>query len=189
MEMEHRLAEAPIGVITVREGIVRAWNDSAADVLATDAPTGKPITDVFPRSVERSLPQAFEGSVSDAAFEEYYPELDRWLSVSVVPGDDATTVYVTDVTEKQANKQTIERLRSEAERAEMVDTLIADVVEGLVGATSQEAIMEIIRDQLGTSDHYRFVWTGEYTPLMVTNSLSAALRVSKENCFQPFARR
>jgi hypothetical protein len=82
--------------------------------------------------------------------------------VSVVPGDDTTTVYVTDVTEKQANKQTIERLRSEAERAEMVDTLIADVVEGLVGATSQEAIMEIIRDRLGTSDQYRFVWTGEY---------------------------
>ena len=162
MKMEHRLAEAPIGVITVQDGTVRAWNDSAADVLTADAPAGDPITDVFPRSVERSLPQALEGSVSDVAFEEYYPELDRWLSVSVVPGEDATTLYVTDVTEKRTNEQTIERLRAESERAEMVDTLIADVLEGLVGATSQDAIIETIREQLGTSDQYRFAWTGEY---------------------------
>ncbi|OYR53408.1 histidine kinase [Halorubrum sp. E3] len=163
MEMEHRLAEAPIGVITVRGGTVCAWNDRADAILTTDAPDGEPITEVFPQSVERSLTKAFEGtSVSDVAFEEYYPEVERWLSVSVVPGDNTTTVYVTDITEKRSDKQTVERLRSEAERAEMVDTLIADVVEGLVGATSQEAIMEIIRDQLGTSDQYRFVWTGEY---------------------------
>ena len=163
MDLEHRLAEAPIGVITVRDGTVRAWNDRAAGVLTSEAPDGEPIAEVFPQSVDRSLPKAFEGtSVSDVAFEEYYPEVDRWLSVSVVPGDAATTVYVTDVTEKRSNEQTIERLRSESERAEMVDTLIADVLEGLVGATSQDAIMETIRDQLGTSDQYQFVWTGEY---------------------------
>jgi hypothetical protein len=163
MRMEHRLAEAPIGIVTVRDGTVRAWNESAADVLRTDAPDGEPITDVFPRSVERSLPQAFDGtSVSDVAFEEYYPSIDRWLSVSVVPGDDETTVYVTDITDEKDNEQTIERLRAESERAETVDTLIADVLEGLVGATSQDAIMETIRDRLGASDQYRFAWTGEY---------------------------
>ncbi|OYR48744.1 GAF domain-containing protein, partial [Halorubrum sp. Ea8] len=163
MELEHRLAEAPMGVITVRDGVVCAWNDRAADILTTDTPDGEPIAGVFPQSVEGSLTKAFEGtSISDVAFEEYYPEVDRWLSVSVVPDDDAATVYVTDITEKRTNKQTIERLRSESERAEMVDTLIADVLEGLVGATSQGAVMETIRDQLGTSDQYRFVWTGEY---------------------------
>jgi len=163
MEMEHRLAEAPIGVITVRDGTVCALNDRAVAILTNDSPDGEPITEVFPQSVERSLTKAFEGtSVSDVVFEEYYPEVDRWLSVSVVPDDDTTTVYVTDITEKRTDKKTIERLRSESKRAEMVDTLIADVLEGLVGATSKDAIMETIRDQLGTSDQYRFVWTGEY---------------------------
>ncbi|OYR58407.1 histidine kinase [Halorubrum halodurans] len=163
MRMERRLAEAPIGIITVRDGTVRAWNESAADVLGADTAVGEPVTDVFPRSVERSLPRAFDGTtVSDAAFEEYYPSIDRWLSVSVVPGDDETTVYVTDVTEEKDNERTIDRLRAEAERAETVDTLIADVLEGLVGATSQDAIMGTIRDRLGGSDQYRFAWTGEY---------------------------
>jgi len=161
--MDHRLEEAPIGVITVRDGTVRACNEPAADVLAADAPDGEPITDAFPRSVERSLPRAFDGaSVSDVAFEEYYPAIDRWLSVSVVPGDDAATVYVSDVTAEKNRERTIERLRAESERAAIVDTLIADVVEGLVGATSQEAIAETIRNQLGTSEQYRFAWTGEY---------------------------
>ena len=161
--MEHRLEEAPIGIITVRNGTVRAWNDPASDVLTTDAPDGEPISDVFPRSIERSLPQAFDGtSVSDVAFEEYYPSIDRWLSVSVVPEDDTATVYVTDVTEQKDRERTIERLRTESKRATMVDALIADVLEGLVGATSQDAILETIRNQLGTSELYRFVWTGEY---------------------------
>ena len=161
--MDHRLEEAPIGVITVRDGTVRACNEPAAEVLAADPPDGEPIADAFPRSVERSLPRAFDGpSVSDVSFEEYYPSIDRWLSVSVVPGDDATTVYVRDVTTEKDRERTIERLRGESERAEILDSLIADVLEGLVGATSQEAIAETIRNRLGTSDQYRFAWTGEY---------------------------
>lgn len=161
--MEHRLAKAPIGVITVRDGVVRAVNESAGETLPTDTPVGEPIADVFPQSVERSLPDAFIGdSAAEVAFEEYYPGIDRWLSVAVVPSDDDTTVYVTDVTERKSTEQTIQRLRAESERAAIIDSLIADVLTGLVGATSQDAIMETIRTQLGTSDQFQFVWTGEY---------------------------
>lgn len=161
--MEHRLEEAPIGIVTVEERVVRACNESAADTLAVDSPTGKPIADVFPSSVEGSLSRAFDGSsVSDVSFEEYYPTVDRWLSVSVVPGDDAATVYVSDVTERTDRERTIERLRAESERATVVDRLIADVLQGLIDATSRDAIMETIRDRLGTSEQYRFAWTGEY---------------------------
>jgi len=160
--MEHRLEEAPIGIVTVREGVVRAYNDSAAEVLAVDDPDGVPIGDAFPRSVEGSLPRAFDGpSVSDVSFEEYYPTVDRWLSVSVVSGDDAATVYVSDVTERKERERTVERLRAASERAAVVDRLIADVVQGLIGATSREAILETIRERLGTSEQYRFAWTGE----------------------------
>ncbi|WP_206662553.1 bacterio-opsin activator domain-containing protein [Halorubrum sp. BOL3-1] len=161
--MEHRLEEAPIGIITVREGTVQACNERAADILATDTPAGDPIVDVFPRSVEGSISPAFDGSsVSNSSFEEYYPTVDQWLSVSVVPGDDAATVYVSDVTEQKNRERTIERLRAESERATVVDRLIADVLQGLIGATSRGAITETIRERLGTSDQYRFAWTGEH---------------------------
>jgi len=161
--MEHRLAEAPIGVITVQDGVVRDVNDPAADILPNDTPVDKQIADVFPQSVEQSVPTAFNGaSVTEVAFEEYYPAIDRWLSVSVVPSDDATTVYVDDVTELKSTQQTAQRLRAESERATIIDSLIADVLEGLVGATSQDAIMETIRERLGASDQFQFVWTGEY---------------------------
>lgn len=160
--MEHRLENAPIGIITVREETVQECNAPAADVLVTDAPAGDPIVDVFPRSVEDSISQAFDGaSVSDVSFEEYYPTVDQWLSVSVVPEDDAAAVYVSDVTEQKDRERTIERLRAESERATVVDRLIADVLRGLIDATSREAIMERIRERLGTSEQYRFAWTGE----------------------------
>jgi len=161
--MEHRLDEAPIGIITVREGIVQSCNKSAVDILAVEAPDDEPIADVFPRSVEGSLLQAFDKPpVSDASFEEYYPTIDRWLSVSVVPGDGVTTVYVSDVTERKDRKQTIERLRAESKRATVVDRLMADVLQGLIGATSRDEIMETIRNRLGASEQYRFAWTGEH---------------------------
>ena len=163
MKMERRLEEAPIGVITVRNGNIQAYNEPAKTVLTAEAPDGEPISDVFPQSVERSLPQAFNGtSASDVGFEEYYPSIDRWLSVSVVPEGDVTTIYVADVTEQKDREQTIERLRTESKRATVVAALIADVLEGLVEATSRDAIMETIRNRLGTSEQYRFVWTGEY---------------------------
>ena len=60
--MEHRLEEAPIGIVTVQEGIVRACNKAAAGLLGVDAPTGQPVADVFPESVGGSLLEAFDGS-------------------------------------------------------------------------------------------------------------------------------
>lgn len=159
--MENRLREAPIGVITVREGTVTASNEIASELLTVDEPDGKRIEDVFPRSVSDSLLRAFDGdSVTDTMFEEYYPPIDRWLSVSVVPSDEFVTVYVDDVTEHKNIEQESKRLRTEHERVAVVDRLIADVLRGLVGAASREEITETIRERLGTSDQYQFAWTG-----------------------------
>ncbi|WP_239640173.1 bacterio-opsin activator domain-containing protein [Halorubrum coriense] len=138
-------------------------NETASNILPINSPVGKPIVDVFPQSVERSVPNAFNGnSVADVVFEEYYPAIDQWLSVSIVPNDETTTIYVDDVTEMKNTQQTVQRLRADSERATIIDSLIGDVLEGLVDATSQDAIMETIREQLGTSDQFQFVWTGEY---------------------------
>lgn len=160
--MEDRLQAAPIGVITVQDGIVMACNDIASNLLTIDDPTGESIESVFPQSVTDSLPQVFDGeSVTETSFEEYYPTVDRWLSVAVVP-DDTVTVYVDDVTERKRHEQARERLRAERERVAVVDRLIADVIREFVGAASREEITETIRERLGASDRYRFAWTAEH---------------------------
>jgi len=159
--MEDRLQNAPIGVITVRDRIVMASNEIASELLTAEDPSGEKIADVFPRSVADSLPNAFDGeSVADTMFEEYYPTIDRWLSVSVVSGDGTATVYVDDVTERKTHQQARERLRAEHERVAVVDRLIADVLRGLVGAASRAEITETIRERLGNSEQYQFAWTG-----------------------------
>jgi predicted DNA binding protein len=159
--MDERLRAAPIGAITVGgDDTVTAVNDVARDLLPHEAPVGQPIQEAFPRSVEDSLPAAFDPPPEATEFEEYYPALDRWLSVSVVPGEGSTTVYVDDVTDRRRHEQTVERLRAERERVAVVDDLIADVLREFVDASSREEIVETVCTRLGESDRYRFAWVG-----------------------------
>lgn len=161
--MDPQLENAPIGVITVTDGIITEYNDRASEVVPPAAVTGEPITDVFPKSVGGSLSDAFDGGpVSDTSFEEYYPSIDRWLSVSIESTAASVSVYLSDVTELVTQRQELDTLRSEYDRATVVDEVIADVLRGLVNAPSREAILETIRERLGASEQYRFVWTAEH---------------------------
>lgn len=161
--MDPQLENAPIGVITVADGIITEYNDRASEIVPPVAVIGEPITEVFPNSVDGSLSDAFDGeSVSDTSFEEYYPSIDRWLSVSIESTDASVCVYLSDVTEHVTQRKELETLRSEYDRATVVDGLIADVLRGLVDASSRDAILETIRERLGTSEQYRFVWTAEH---------------------------
>jgi hypothetical protein len=59
--MDDRLQRAPVGIIDVRpDGTVEERNAVADGLLnlGTD-PTGDPIAEIFPRSVEGSLPATF----------------------------------------------------------------------------------------------------------------------------------
>ncbi|ERH11638.1 MAG: hypothetical protein J07HB67_00646, partial [halophilic archaeon J07HB67] len=84
-----RLDACPYGVVTVEEGVVQAVNDAATTLLETDpdAAVGADVTSVAPVSVESTLPELFAGGdpTDRREFEEYYPELERWLSVTAVP--------------------------------------------------------------------------------------------------------
>lgn len=159
--MDERLREAPIGAIAVDgDGTVTAVNDHARGLLPVADPVDRSIEDVFPRSVEDSLAAAFEGGPEAAEFEEYYPEPDRWLSVSVVPVEGRATVYVDDVTERRRHEQAVERLRAERDRVAVVDGLIAEVLREFVDASSREEILETVCSRLGESDRFRFAWVG-----------------------------
>jgi predicted DNA binding protein len=179
--MDDRLRDAPVGVLEVTgDGRISAVDDTAAglvDGLADAA--GSRIGDAFPRSVENSVPGAFagEGAVEERSVEEYYPDLDRWLSVTIttrdggdaddgatdVDGEEppAATVFLEDVTERRRYEQTVERFRTERARTAVIDGLLSDVLAELVGADSRDEIAETVCSRLGETDLYEFAWVGE----------------------------
>ncbi|MFD1633502.1 bacterio-opsin activator domain-containing protein [Haloplanus ruber] len=161
--MDERLHRAPIGVLAVSaEGVVLDSNEVAQTLTDATDPAGEALADVFPRSVDDTLLAAFGGdSVTETEFEEYYPHLDRWLAVSVVAPDEGGTVYLRDVTERTREKRSLEQLRQERERTELIDHVRSDILAALVDATSREEIAETICRGLGETDLYEFAWVGE----------------------------
>jgi len=162
--MDDRLQRAPVGIIDVRpDGAVEECNAIADDLLDLGSdPTGDSIAEIFPRSVDGSLPATFENEdVSATEFEEYYPDLDRWLDVSIVPGNGRIAVYVQDVTDRRRHEQTVDRLRDERKRTAVIDDLLSDVLQELVGASSRGEIAEMICERLGETSLYEFAWVGE----------------------------
>jgi hypothetical protein len=161
--MDERLQRAPIGVLGVSiDGVVSDSNGVARTLTGATDPTGAPLAEVFPRSVDDTLLTLFEGeSVSEAEFEEYYPDLERWLAVSVVAHDEGGTVYLRDVTERRREKRSLQRLRQERERMELIDDVRSDILAALVDATSREEIADTICRGLGETALYEFAWVGE----------------------------
>jgi len=163
--MDTGFERAPIGVLEVSaEGVVRDANAAVGDILSVDrdAVVGESIDTVFPASVEGRVPQAFE-TLPDAelSVEEYYPDLDRWLAVDLVPVEGSVYIYLQDVTNDRRRDQRLESLRSDLHRLTIGNELIADVLGDLVAASTREEIAETICRQLGETDIYAFAWVGE----------------------------
>ncbi len=162
--MDDRLQQAPVGVLEVAaDGTVVGINEVAREQLRrSDDPAGAPIYEIFPRSVEDSLLDALGGeSVTDTTFEEYYPNLEQWFSISVVPTDDGATVYIEDTTKRRHHEKVVERLRKERQRTAVIDEVLSGVLAELVGASSREEIAETICRELGETELYEFAWVGE----------------------------
>jgi predicted DNA binding protein len=162
--MDERLQRAPVGVVDVAaDGRVTDVNGVAQELTDDHRiPTGVPIEDAFPRSVEDSLLDAFDGGeVTPTEFEEYYPELDRWFEVTVVPADAAATVYLQDVTTHRRYERSLERLQNEHARVAVIDEVLSDILAELVAASSREEIARTICERLGETELYEFAWVGE----------------------------
>jgi predicted DNA binding protein/putative methionine-R-sulfoxide reductase with GAF domain len=153
-----------MGVLDVStDGIVSDSNEVARTLIDATDPAGTPLAEVFPRSVDDTLVTAFEGSsVTETEFEEYYPARDRWFAVSVVALDAGGTVYFRDVTERRRERRSLEQLRQERKRTELIDDVRSDILTALVDATSREEIAETICQGLGEADLYEFTWIGEH---------------------------
>ncbi|MXR52293.1 GAF domain-containing protein [Halovenus sp. WSH3] len=160
--MEDRYDAAPIGIIeTGTDGVVAAANRRARELLGR-ALRERQIEEVFPESVENTVPAAFDLPTPESCeVEEYYPELDRWFEVSVVPSAERVTIYLQDVTERHRARQRTERLRGDIDRLTITNTLISDILGELVDASSRTEIAATICDRLGETDLYEFAWVGE----------------------------
>jgi hypothetical protein len=163
--MDERLERAPFGVLTCSpDGSVRAANDAARTVLDLDPDRidGAEVLTVFPRSVSRSLAHAFEGDeVTADEFEEYYPELERWLAVSVVPLEGGVTVYVEDVSERRSVERAVEETRAELERLGVLSRLVSGVLTDVVAASERAEVADRVCRRLGETDLYEFAWVGQ----------------------------
>ncbi|WP_336000150.1 bacterio-opsin activator domain-containing protein [Halorientalis halophila] len=163
--MDERLRNAPVGILDVSpDGYVRAINPAAADLLQVDAETagGESLDAVFPASVEERVPRALDTPLSEErSFEEYYPDLDCWLTVSLVPHGDAVSVYLRDRTAAYRTERRLEAVRDDLDRSTITNELVGDILAELVAASTREEIAETICTQLGETDIYEFAWVGE----------------------------
>lgn len=162
--MDDRLRAAPGGAVSVDTGgTITAIDDRARTLLSVEAEAiGQPASSVFPHSVEGVIPEALDGAtIETAQVEAYYPAVDRWLDVSVVPDSTGATVFVLDVTDRQRREQELERLRAERERTAVVDAVLSDVLSAVVEAGSKDDVLEAICRRLGDREATAFAWVGE----------------------------
>ncbi|ELZ16908.1 bacterio-opsin activator-like protein [Natrinema thermotolerans DSM 11552] len=162
--MDDRLRRAPIGIIeTTTDGRVVDVNDVAATLLETDpsAIRGTAIGECFPKSADGTLREAFGGpSPTPASFEEYYPLIDRWLAVDVHV-DEGTLVYVRDRTPRKETEQTVDRIDQRLDRIQRINSLVATVLQQVIGTSDRSDIARTVCEQLGGTDLYRFAWVGD----------------------------
>jgi len=190
--MDDRLRQAPCGVIeTTIDGIVRDVDETAPAAILVDSETlrGSDIREAFPRSASGTLRAAFGGdSVTPDSFEEYYPEIDRWLAVDVSVeegtfdgdggesdgdggrsdgeekpsnGEGRVLVYVRDRTDQREAERRVERLERRFDRVEEIDTLVATVLRRVLDASDRREVAETVCERLGGTDLYRFAWVGD----------------------------
>lgn len=163
--MDGPSAHAPVGILTVEhDGTVRDCNEAACELLecSPEEAVDREITAVFPDSIEATVPSAFDSRLDrEQSVEEYYPSLDRWLAVTLVPIDGEVALYVQDVTDNYREQRRTEQLRDDLDRVTILNELISEILAELVDAASREEIAETICRRLGETDIYEFAWVGE----------------------------
>jgi hypothetical protein len=168
--MDEVLDRAGEGVLVVDA----AWRvdgaNAAARTLLDPEDRGLVGTDVreaFPRSVESAFHGQFGGEdpfPTSVAYEEYFPDLEKWLEVRTVPHDGGLAVYLRDVTERRRLEGALAEGEAELERLNRINATIQEIVRELVGATTREGIEATVCERLAASDLYEFTWIGELGP-------------------------
>jgi predicted DNA binding protein/PAS domain-containing protein len=178
------LRRAPVGVVeTTPEGVVVDANEAAATVLSVARADlcDEALAERFPESAAGTLRAAFaDGVASERTFEEYYPTVDRWLRVSLVPTDDRVVVYVRDCSDRHDHRRRAERLDRRLERSERINGVVSTVLRALLDASDREDVAETVCEGVGAVDRYGFCWVGDRRPASGRVELLAATGTATE---------
>lgn len=163
--MNEPLKRAPVGVVEITQaGEIAAVNDAAAKLFGRPAAAlqGQPVEAAFPRSAAGTLQEAFAAGVpEERSFEEYYPPIDRWLTVDLTRSGDRTFIYLRDHSRRHADRRRIEQLEQRLDRMEAIDAVTATVLRELTETSDREEIARTVCERLGDTDLYAFTWVGE----------------------------
>lgn len=165
--MDEHLQHAPIGVVeTTSDGSVVDVNERAAELLDVSPSLAETTAgEVLPRAASGSLSEAFaDGDVAERSFEEYYPGIDCWLAVDVVPADNGVLVYLRDRSSHRERRQQVDALQRRLDRMETIDALVGTVLQQVIDASDREEVARTVCDGLGTTALYEFAWLGEHDP-------------------------
>ena len=133
--MDDPLHDAPIGAIeTTPDGKITAVNERASLLTKTDRDVllGSDIQTGFPSTAAGTLTESFADTPpSETDFTEYYPQIDRWLAVRVVPGEPVR-LYVQDRTAEHEADRRADRLNRRLDRVQQIDSLIVTVLQRII---------------------------------------------------------
>lgn len=165
--MDELLEATTEGVLLVGEDRrVAEANPAAADLLDAPGLAGERVDDVLPTSVGAADRPFVDGSAptEPAEFEEYYPGLDAWLAVRVVPVDDGAAVFLRDVTADRERERELQAREDELATLERINGLVRDLLGSLVEQSDREQIEAAVCERLAESSLYAFAWTCEVGP-------------------------
>ncbi|MEC4814236.1 MAG: PAS domain S-box protein [Scytonema sp. PMC 1069.18] len=96
--------------------------------ITRDNLLGKPLWDVFPADPTTQLYQQchYAAEQSPGEFEEFYPALNRWLTVRLVPTQTGVLVYCLDITERKELEITLRK------EQDFLKVLLDNVQAGIV---------------------------------------------------------
>jgi hypothetical protein len=167
--METALDHVSDGVLVVdADWRIERANAVAPTLLerADSTLVGADVRDVFPESTELTFHGHFGGedpSRRAVTFEDYFPELERWLEVRTVVDDDLV-VYLRDVTERRDLERAVADGEAELRRLNRINAIIQEIIRDLIDATTRAEVETEVCDGLAASDLYEFTWIGERDP-------------------------
>jgi len=92
------------------EWTITYWNQRIAQRTGRSAEEvlGESYWEVFPEAIEQAFYNEYRevmATQEPSHFEEYFPPLETWFSVSAYPSEDGLSVYFRDVTERRRREQ------------------------------------------------------------------------------------
>lgn len=140
-------------------------NESSGSLIDSD------FRDEFPTAVNSPLAPLWESDLQEQhEFEEYFPELNRWLDGRVIPLDDGIAVYLRDVSQQRRRDDQLVAQRRNQEILTRINGIIREIIRDLSNATTRTEIERTVCERLAATQLYEFAWIGEQDP--IDNQLS-----------------